>query len=280
MLLSSRRLSPSGWLLLLGGLLLSASPALAADCKDGQSLIDGAHCCWPGQSWSPTSNACEGVPRCEQGFEAVGGRCLPLDQDHDGVPDVRDRCPTQAEEINGFRDDDGCPDAAEFEAKKQAFIDSINQRERLRRRDEALLKVLMHKDGSPPPARHRGEPRTEQNVAERAGGHSTLSTIGAVSYVASGLFLAAGTGFGIAALTTRNGFKDGCVDMRCPPSASGDLDTARAHATRSTVLFILGGATFATGLTLRIVGDRQKRQDDLAWSLHLGPLGAGLARGF
>lgn len=33
-----------------------------------------------------------------------------LDSDGDGVPDVRDRCPNEAEDRDGFQDNDGCPD--------------------------------------------------------------------------------------------------------------------------------------------------------------------------
>lgn len=33
-----------------------------------------------------------------------------LDSDGDGVPDVRDRCPTEAEDRDGFQDNDGCMD--------------------------------------------------------------------------------------------------------------------------------------------------------------------------
>jgi OmpA-OmpF porin, OOP family len=33
-----------------------------------------------------------------------------VDSDHDGVPDGEDRCPRQAEDRDGYRDDDGCPD--------------------------------------------------------------------------------------------------------------------------------------------------------------------------
>jgi outer membrane protein OmpA-like peptidoglycan-associated protein len=33
-----------------------------------------------------------------------------LDSDGDGVPDVRDRCPREAEDKDGFQDSDGCPD--------------------------------------------------------------------------------------------------------------------------------------------------------------------------
>lgn len=34
----------------------------------------------------------------------------PPDTDRDGVPDNRDRCPTEPEDADGFQDDDGCPD--------------------------------------------------------------------------------------------------------------------------------------------------------------------------
>ena len=33
-----------------------------------------------------------------------------LDRDHDGIPDVADRCPEEPEDRDGFQDDDGCPD--------------------------------------------------------------------------------------------------------------------------------------------------------------------------
>jgi hypothetical protein len=32
------------------------------------------------------------------------------DRDHDGIPDVDDRCPDEPEDRDGFHDDDGCPD--------------------------------------------------------------------------------------------------------------------------------------------------------------------------
>jgi outer membrane protein OmpA-like peptidoglycan-associated protein len=33
------------------------------------------------------------------------------DSDHDGVPDSKDACPHDAETVNGYEDDDGCPDS-------------------------------------------------------------------------------------------------------------------------------------------------------------------------
>jgi len=32
------------------------------------------------------------------------------DRDSDGIPDVRDKCPDEPEDVDGFQDDDGCPD--------------------------------------------------------------------------------------------------------------------------------------------------------------------------
>jgi len=35
---------------------------------------------------------------------------IPLDRDHDGIPDKRDLCPTDPEDFDAFQDADGCPD--------------------------------------------------------------------------------------------------------------------------------------------------------------------------
>jgi len=43
------------------------------------------------------------------GFEDDDG-CPDLDNDGDGVPDADDKCPNEAEDMDGFEDDDGCPD--------------------------------------------------------------------------------------------------------------------------------------------------------------------------
>ena len=43
------------------------------------------------------------------GFEDDDG-CPDYDNDHDGIPDENDLCPNQAEDIDGFADTDGCPD--------------------------------------------------------------------------------------------------------------------------------------------------------------------------
>ncbi len=43
------------------------------------------------------------------GFEDEDG-CPDLDNDGDGIPDTEDACPNEAEDFDGFEDDDGCPD--------------------------------------------------------------------------------------------------------------------------------------------------------------------------
>jgi outer membrane protein OmpA-like peptidoglycan-associated protein len=56
-----------------------------------------------------------GADRCPtqaedvDGFEDADG-CPDLDNDQDGVPDAQDRCPNVAEDRDGFEDADGCPD--------------------------------------------------------------------------------------------------------------------------------------------------------------------------
>jgi hypothetical protein len=44
------------------------------------------------------------------GFEDDDG-CPDPDNDKDGIPDTADKCPMQPETLNGIKDDDGCPDA-------------------------------------------------------------------------------------------------------------------------------------------------------------------------
>ncbi|MCX5743046.1 MAG: OmpA family protein, partial [Proteobacteria bacterium] len=45
----------------------------------------------------------------KDGFEDDNG-CPDLDNDADGVPDAADKCIGEAEDKDGFKDDDGCPD--------------------------------------------------------------------------------------------------------------------------------------------------------------------------
>jgi OmpA-OmpF porin, OOP family len=52
---------------------------------------------------------CPTIPEDVDGFKDDDG-CLDEDNDEDGVVDAKDKCKDKQETINGFIDDDGCPD--------------------------------------------------------------------------------------------------------------------------------------------------------------------------
>lgn len=54
-------------------------------------------------------DACPKVAEDMDGFEDADG-CPEADNDHDGILDADDLCPNQAEDMDGFEDADGCPD--------------------------------------------------------------------------------------------------------------------------------------------------------------------------
>src|SRR5438552_2376298 len=52
--------------------------AKTPQCPAGQSIsldTDG-HCCWGGQAWSKSRNACVGVPQCPGGYSPSGESCV------------------------------------------------------------------------------------------------------------------------------------------------------------------------------------------------------------
>jgi outer membrane protein OmpA-like peptidoglycan-associated protein/opacity protein-like surface antigen len=64
----------------------------------------------------------------KDGFEDDDG-CPDPDNDKDGVPDEKDKCPTEQETKNGYQDDDGCPDEVPAAVKKfTGVIQGINFR--------------------------------------------------------------------------------------------------------------------------------------------------------
>jgi outer membrane protein OmpA-like peptidoglycan-associated protein len=52
---------------------------------------------------------CPAQAEDKDGFEDDDG-CPEPDNDHDGIADSKDTCPLEAETINGWQDEDGCPD--------------------------------------------------------------------------------------------------------------------------------------------------------------------------
>lgn len=54
-------------------------------------------------------DACPSIPEDIDGFEDDDG-CPDFDNDNDGIYDTQDRCPDLAEDFDVYKDDDGCPD--------------------------------------------------------------------------------------------------------------------------------------------------------------------------
>ncbi len=53
-----------------------AAAQVTSPCPSGMALVDPAHCCWPGQQFSPKTETCNGVPICPPGLVAVGAACV------------------------------------------------------------------------------------------------------------------------------------------------------------------------------------------------------------
>ncbi|HKA90764.1 MAG TPA: thrombospondin type 3 repeat-containing protein [Haliangiales bacterium] len=52
---------------------------------------------------------CPSEPEDRDGWQDADG-CPDPDNDGDGIPDARDKCPNEAEDKDNFQDEDGCPD--------------------------------------------------------------------------------------------------------------------------------------------------------------------------
>lgn len=68
-------------------------------------------------------DGCPDAPEDLDGYRDTDG-CPDVDDDADGVPDTQDRCPDQLEDRDGFQDDDGCPD---FDNDGDGVLDSADR---------------------------------------------------------------------------------------------------------------------------------------------------------
>jgi large repetitive protein len=62
-----------------------------------------------GDGLSDDRDKCPDNAEDRDGFEDEDG-CPEFDNDRDGVPDGRDKCPNEPEDMDGFQDEDGCPE--------------------------------------------------------------------------------------------------------------------------------------------------------------------------
>jgi outer membrane protein OmpA-like peptidoglycan-associated protein len=68
---------------------------------------------------------CPATPEDLDGFEDEDG-CPELDNDHDGIVDAQDKCPNEAETFNGVDDEDGCPDLAK-DSDNDGVADAVDR---------------------------------------------------------------------------------------------------------------------------------------------------------
>jgi outer membrane protein OmpA-like peptidoglycan-associated protein len=69
------------------------------------------------------NDACPDEAEDKDGFQDEDG-CPDLDNDNDGVADATDKCPNEAEDKDGFEDDDGCPDP---DNDKDGVLDGVDR---------------------------------------------------------------------------------------------------------------------------------------------------------
>jgi outer membrane protein OmpA-like peptidoglycan-associated protein len=86
----------------LGGLQFFPTKDLVVAAGAGAGVLTSAarhddYRVFLGITWAPVEG---------KGVSAVGG----VDSDNDGIPDAQDACPNEAEDKDGFEDEDGCPD--------------------------------------------------------------------------------------------------------------------------------------------------------------------------
>ena len=71
------------------------------------------------------SDACPDDAEDADGFEDTDG-CPDLDNDGDGILDVDDQCPNEPEDFDGEADEDGCPDATRLTCTEIELGETVN----------------------------------------------------------------------------------------------------------------------------------------------------------
>jgi hypothetical protein len=107
---------------------------------------------------------------------------------------------------------------------------------------------------APPPD---AEPEVEREKEEISGGTPTLAI---VSLVAGGVGLAIGTGFALAAQSTRDELRQSCQDDVCNESQREVYDRGRQQADIATTGFLVGGVGVGMGLALLLFGSSDEPQ--------------------
>ncbi|RKH71539.1 OmpA family protein [Corallococcus interemptor] len=94
-----------------GPVCIAGQPHVAAECPGLDADGDGV------------KNSDDACPTTA-GLAQLQG-CPDKDDDQDGIPNLADKCPAQAENKNGFQDEDGCPDDPDSDG--DGIVDSKDQ---------------------------------------------------------------------------------------------------------------------------------------------------------
>ena len=70
-----------------------------------------------------SDDLCPNVAEDYDGFKDDDG-CPELDNDNDGLTDGNDKCPNEPEDIDGFEDNDGCPD---LDNDRDSIVDALDK---------------------------------------------------------------------------------------------------------------------------------------------------------
>ncbi len=92
---------------ILAGVTFGPGAAQAVRCVEGQPY-EVERCPDLDRDGDGVKNVADRCP-ADKGLAQLVG-CADTDEDGDGLLSLADKCPAQAENTNGFQDDDGCPD--------------------------------------------------------------------------------------------------------------------------------------------------------------------------
>jgi hypothetical protein len=218
---------------------------------------DRIHCCWPQQGWSVTRQTCVGNPQCPKGFEVEGEGCISQDKDGDGILNAADKCPDEAEDANGFEDDDGCPDeprrlaamTAAANAAQQAAAEKERQRldgeaEKQRQaaeaakaeQDRALAVEAQKKAAEDEETRRKAaEAKAEQDRRDAIAHSATRRTLG---LVLTGVGVA--TGIGSFAFMAMGAGENSAIKNGSLATGSAIASAASSGSTDNTLAIALG----------------------------------------
>lgn len=291
-----------------GGYDLGSNDCLARECERGQERVKGkVYCCWPGQKWDDKRELCVGAPKCPGAFERDGDaeRCVGIDRDNDGilnradlcpsdaedmdgfkdddgcpdpdndfdgVPDLKDQCPHKAEDKNGYKDDDGCPDQDELDEeqrRKQATIDA--EKKRQSDLEEAQRRQLAEQENQRLERLRQVAQRQaqERELQARQGRYGTLST---ASFIGAGASLVGWQYFLLKGLGQKKDLEAVCPDFTCPTGQTGAIDDLRSTARLGTIFAVATGGFAALGVTFKVLQGQQKIDPSVGLTLVPGSL--------